>query len=214
MELDHVLFAVAEPAAAAEEFESRYGLGSVPGGRHDGWGTANRIVPLGDAYLELVAVVEQDEAARSVFGRWVAGGHLGRPLGWAVRTVRLDAIAQRLNLTVSPGSRPISGGGLLRWRMAGIEQAAAEPMLPFFIERVPGAAFPGRAVVRHRAGATRITQVIVEGDLGRISRWLGSHSLPILVRPGSPALAQIVLATAAGPLVLGADSSRPSRGLS
>ena len=66
MELDHVLFAVADLAAAATEFESRYGLASVQGGRHDGWGTANRIVPLGDAYLELLAVVDEDEAASSV----------------------------------------------------------------------------------------------------------------------------------------------------
>jgi hypothetical protein len=135
MELDHVLFAVADLAAAATEFESRYGLGSVQGGRHDGWGTANRIVPLGDEYLELVAVVDEDEAASSVFGRWVASGHSGRPLGWAVRTNGLDTVVQRLNLTVRPGSRPTSDRGLLHWRMAGIEQAAAEPMLPFLLHR-------------------------------------------------------------------------------
>jgi Glyoxalase-like domain len=207
MELDHVLFAVADLAAAATEFESRYGLGSVQGGRHDGWGTANRIVPLGDEYLELVAVVDEDEAASSVFGRWVASGHSGRPLGWAVRTNGLDTVVQRLNLTVRPGSRPTSDRGLLHWRMAGIEQAAAEPMLPFFIERGSGGAFPGRTAVPHPAGATGIAQVTVNGDPGRISLWLGNHSLPILVRPGSPAVAQIVVSTAAGSLVLSTDSS-------
>ena len=46
MELDHVLIAVAELEAAAREIEGRYGLTSVEGGRHAGWGTANRIVPL------------------------------------------------------------------------------------------------------------------------------------------------------------------------
>ena len=52
-----------------------------------GWGTANRIVPLGEAYLELVTVVDDPEAAQSPFGRWVAeaGPTLAEPLGWAVR---------------------------------------------------------------------------------------------------------------------------------
>jgi hypothetical protein len=42
--------------------EGRYGLASIEGGRHPGWGTANRIIPLGDAYIELVTVVDDEEA--------------------------------------------------------------------------------------------------------------------------------------------------------
>ena len=45
-------------AAAAREIEARHGLASIEGGRHPGWGTANRIVPLGSSYLELVAVID------------------------------------------------------------------------------------------------------------------------------------------------------------
>ena len=80
LELDHVLIAVADLAAAARELEVRHGLASVEGGRHPGWGTANRIVPLGDTYLELIAVVDEAEAAESPFGRWVAAAQPG-PLG-------------------------------------------------------------------------------------------------------------------------------------
>jgi hypothetical protein len=71
-----------------------------------GWGTANRIVPLGDTYLELVAVVDQAEAKRSAFGSWVAAasGAVARPLGWAVRTDALDEVASRLELSVATGS--------------------------------------------------------------------------------------------------------------
>ena len=47
MKLDHLLIVVADLHAAVAEFESRYGLASVAGGRHTGWGTANRIVLLG-----------------------------------------------------------------------------------------------------------------------------------------------------------------------
>jgi hypothetical protein len=55
LELDHILIAVADLAAAGHEIEERHGLASIEGGRHPGWGTANRIVPLGDAYNVLVA---------------------------------------------------------------------------------------------------------------------------------------------------------------
>jgi hypothetical protein len=74
MEVDHVLIAVDDLEAAAKEVEERYGLASVEGGRHQGFGTANRIVPLGETYLELVAVVDDEEAAASGFGSWVRGG--------------------------------------------------------------------------------------------------------------------------------------------
>ena len=74
MELDHVLIAVTNLEAAAREFETRHRLSSVEGGRHLAWGTANRIVPLGSSYIELIAVVDEAVAGDSAFGRWVAGG--------------------------------------------------------------------------------------------------------------------------------------------
>ena len=180
----------------------------IEGGRHPGWGTANMIVPLGDAYLELVAVADPAEAAGSPFGRWVAAAQAGpaRPLGWAVRTERLDDVAHRLGLTVSAGSRAGRDGGLVRWRLAGIERAAAEPSLPFFIEWQPGTLLPGRAPATHRAGAVRIAGLELTGDAERLAAWLGSHRLPVSVRPGAPALASVVLTGAAGEIVLGADA--------
>ena len=205
MELDHVLIAVADLRAAAAAFESLYGLTSVEGGRHVGWGTANRIVPLGDAYLELIAVVDWDEAAGSAFGQWVASGQAGQPFGWAVRTDELDEVVQRLDLNVRPGSRPTADGGVLRWRIAGIEQAASEPFLPFFIEWAPGGLFPGWTAVHHKAGAAEITQLIVSGDPDRLSVWLGTLPLAIVVSAGSPQITQVIITTAAGPLVLGAN---------
>ena len=40
MELDHVLIPLADLSGAVSEFEGRYGLVSVEGGRHADWGTA------------------------------------------------------------------------------------------------------------------------------------------------------------------------------
>jgi Glyoxalase-like domain len=207
LELDHVLIAVSDLAAAAREIEARHGLASIEGGRHPGWGTANRIVPLGETYLELVAVVDESEAAQSPFGRWVAGVHpkLAQPLGWAVRTHQLDDVARRLGLTVEAGSRAGRDGQLVRWRLTGIEQAAAEPSLPFFIEWAHGTSLPGRAHTTHRAGAVRIAKLQLDGDTDRLTAWLGSHRLPITVRPGAPAVASILLTRALGEIVLDAN---------
>ena len=207
LKLDHVLIVVSDLAAAAREMEARHGLAAIEGGRHPGWGTANWIVPLGDTYLELVAVVDEAEAAQSTFGRWVAGVHPrpAQPLGWAVRTHRLDDVARRLGLTVHPGSRAGRDGRLVRWRLAGLEQAAADPSLPFFIEWAHGTSLPGRAPATHRAGAVRIAELQLGGDADRLNAWLGDHRLPITVRAGGPAVAGILLTGAAGKIALDAS---------
>jgi hypothetical protein len=204
LELDHVLIAVTDLAAAAEEVEARYGLVSVEGGRHSGWGTANRIVPLGAAYLELIAVVDETEAADSAFGTWVAhaGPSLPRPLGWAVRTNSIDEIAPRLGLAIVSGSRKTPGNQLLKWQLAGIEEAAAEPSLPFFIEWGKGTPLPGRTLASHPAGAVRIEKLELYGDVERLTAWLGPHRLPINVHEGEPAVARVVLAADSGEIVL------------
>jgi hypothetical protein len=205
LELDHVVIAVAELDAAASELEARHGLTSVEGGRHAGWGTANRIVPLGGTYLELIAVVDEDEAAGSVFGRWIADGlrsGSGRPLGWVARTDRIDAVADRLGLTVSSGSRPAADGRQLSWRLAGAEQAAAEPALPFFVEWGEGTPLPGRIPATHPAGDVRLAGIRVSGDPKRVERWLSAeHGLPITVTPGTPAVTGVLLETREGQLV-------------
>jgi hypothetical protein len=195
---------VSDLPRAAQEIEARYGIASIEGGRHPDWGTANRIVPLGQAYLELVAVVDAAKAAKSAFGRWVAGVRpkLAQPLGWAVRTDELDAVARRLGLTVHAGSRAAPGGERLRWRSVGIDQAAAEPSLPFFIEWAQGTPLPGRADATHPVGRVGIALLELIGDADRLAAWLGDHALPIAVHSGTPAVVSIVLAGAAGEIVL------------
>jgi hypothetical protein len=211
VELDHVLIGVTDLDAAARDVEARYGLASVEGGRHPAWGTANRIVPLGTSFLELVAVIDEAAAAGSSFGRWVASGASrdGRPIGWVVRTGggELDAIADRLDLSPKSGSRVTPSGDTLRWRVAGIDEAAAEPALPFFIEWGTGVRQPGTADGRHPAGPAAITRLLLDGDPDRVAGWLGEHTLPIVVRPGRPGVAGVVISTAAGEVVIGAETA-------
>ena len=179
--IDHVILPVLDLANEAAGLQERYGLTSVEGGRHPGWGTANRIIPLGDMYLELVAVVDDDTARTSAFGRWIASAIPGRPLGWAVRTDSIDAIGRRLGLPVVPGSRVAPGGALLTWLSVGLDIVVREPGLPFFIQWGDGVPLPGALAVRHRGGPATLKLLSVAADRERLSDWLGDHDLPIAV---------------------------------
>ena len=207
--IDHVLLATSDLATAGRALSDRYGLRSVAGGRHPAWGTANWIVPVGDAYLELVTLVDPLVAGRSAFGRWVASARPDglQPIGWAVRTQLLDAIASRHALLVEAGSRAAPSGQVLTWRLAGVEQAAAEPLLPFFIEWGDGTPHPSCALGAASNGAVEIARLELTGDIDRLRNWLGDATLPITVGAGPPALTRIVLATPDGEV--GIDSTFP-----
>jgi hypothetical protein len=200
MELDHVLIPLADLSRAVTEFEGRYGLLSVEGGRHADW------VPLGDSYLELIAVVDPAEASQSAFGRWVANARSARPLGWAVRTDDLAAVAGRLGLNVGSGSRLTAMGDLLSWRIAGVERAIAEPWLPFFIEWAARSRLPGRLDVEPPAGATGIKQLIIAGEPKRLSSWLDGHRLPATLADGGSGVIGVVLSARSGEIVVGSKS--------
>jgi Glyoxalase-like domain len=202
LELDHVIIAVGDLDAAADAFRHRYGLAAVGGGRHAAWGTANAIVPLGGAYIELITVVERAVAAASTFGRWVASGRDGRPIGWVVRTSALDTIAARLALEPTDGSRTTPDGRVLRWRTAGTEAAAAEPALPFFIEWGAEVDPPGRTPVTHPVGEVALDRLVVAGDAERLAAWTGDARLPVLVRPGEPAVLEVVLSAGGREIVI------------
>jgi hypothetical protein len=148
---------------------------------------------------------QQRPTAASDAGSPVAHPAPGRPLGWAVRTGQLDQLARRLGLTVHSGARVAPSGEVLRWRSAGIDQAAAEPSLPFFLEWAAGVRLPGTTAVVHPAAPAGISKLLLDGDPDRLAAWLGDHALPIVVRTGRPAVAAIVLATARGEVVLGAE---------
>ena len=202
-----MLIAVTNLAVAAREMEEHHGLASIEGGRHPGWGTANRIVPLGETYLELVAVIDAAEAKESVFGRWVSSGanSPGHPIGWAVRTDEIDEVGRRLGLTVRAGSRVTPTGGRLEWLAVGMEEAAADGSLPFFIKWGSRTPFPGHTPVKHPGGTPAITRILAHGDADRLSDWLDGNVLPLTVSPGDPMLAGIVLSRADREIVLGTD---------
>jgi len=85
--------------------------------------------------------------------------------------------------------------------------AAAEPSLPFFIEWDSGTRLPGRSTAQHLVGPAGISRLILDGDPGRLLRWLGSHQLPIAIRTGKPRLAALIVSTAAEDVVVGSRAN-------
>jgi hypothetical protein len=205
LRIDHIVYAVSDLDAAARRFREAFGLDSVAGGRHERWGTANRIVPLGDQYLELVAAVDRDVASAGGFGRTVmdradAGG------GWitlAAATDDLDGVAHRLGLEVSSGSRTRPDGEVVRWRMAGLDDSRREPWMPFFLAwDVADELHPGRARAGHGVRAERIAWVEVAGDAARLRAWLGDQERAIRLVDGEPAIRRVAVATSDGEIVI------------
>jgi hypothetical protein len=207
LRIDHAIYAVGDLDAAGDQIYEREGLASVPGGRHEGWGTANRIVPLGETYLELIAVVEDEEAESSDFGRAVLSSVAeDRPLlGWVVATDDIEGVAERLDLEVESKSRDRADGSTLRWRLAGLEAAMESGgVLPFFIEwEGPPEHHPGAAEVRHDADVKGIAWVeVCTDDEERLRDWLGDEAdLPVRVREGDPAVASVAIETDGGEVV-------------
>jgi hypothetical protein len=199
--LDHILIAVRDLDEAAEHLESEHGLTSYVGGSHPAWGTGNRIVPLGDFYVELIAVVDESTAATTDIGRWVAAGAGGRgaAIGWVVRPDDLDATAERLGIKAVAGSRERPDGTTLRWRMAGIERALAAPALPWFIDWEDRTTYPGAA---ETPVAARVVRIEVEGSSSGLEAWLGPHDLPLDVRDGTAGLVAVDIDGPRGALTL------------
>jgi hypothetical protein len=179
--IDHVIYAAADLDAAAARIEAELGLEIVEGGRHEGHGTRNRIVPLGGGYLELLGVADPQEAAGSDFGRGLLArlAHGGDGwLAWVVAVPDVGPVARRLQTTVTTLRRE----GLSA-RLTGVKEAMQEPLLPFFVSRDPGVADPGAG-----GEAGGITWIELAGDPVRLERWLDRTPLPVRVVEGAPAV--------------------------
>jgi hypothetical protein len=175
--IDHVIYATSDLDAAASRIESELGLTAAPGGRHEGHGTHNRIVPLGGGYLELMAVADPQEAAGSPIGSALQSRLADQGDGlfaWSVAVDDVNEVASRLGLPVTTVARE----GMTA-RLVGVAEALPNPVLPFFIERDEGVADPGGD-----ADAGGITWLEVAGDAEALDRRLDGADLQVTVVGG------------------------------
>lgn len=186
--IDHVVLAVRDLEASAARLWEEHGLRFTPGGRHAAWGTANMLAPLGEDYVELLGVVDEDVGRNTVLGRTLLelSADRDRWFSVCVATDRIEETAARLGLTVEPGGRARPDGTEVRWRGAGIEERGDDLSLPFFIDwDVPDGLHPGAAPAEHRIPVEGIAWAEVGGDRERLDEWLGDISVPIRVVDGA-----------------------------
>jgi catechol 2,3-dioxygenase-like lactoylglutathione lyase family enzyme len=202
LELDHVVVAVRDLDEAAARFEEDFGLTALPGGRHPGFGTANRIVPLGTSYVELMAIVDEDEPsafASLVTRTFESGEGLG---ALCLRTDDIEAVATRIGTPVATSGRTRPDGVQLRWKLAGLEQTLAQG-LPFFIQWDVGPGdHPGETAVTHRSGAGELLWVELGGDPDAIADRVGEHALDIRVTRGRSGVRAVGVGTPGGEIVI------------
>lgn len=172
--IDHVIICCAEPDAAALEIEAELGLRAGGGGRHDAHGTFNRLIWLGDSYVELMGVFDAELAAESWWGR-----HMIRTLdlapaayaGLALASDDLAADVDRFRGLGSPISDPVEGqrvradGEVVRWLIGRLPEPDPELGLVFVIEHDTAA-----AEWRPADRAARGSEVYPIGTAGRLAR--------------------------------------------
>ena len=144
--IDHLVIAVADPHAAAADLEAALGLAATGGGRHEKAGTFNRLIFLGDTYVELIGVWDRALAAANPIGAAVlAALDAGMPglVTWAISTDNARREVAALRAAGSPIGDPLPGerirpdGEAVRWHVA-IASPLATDRPPFLIEHEPG----------------------------------------------------------------------------
>jgi hypothetical protein len=196
--IDHLVIAVADPDEAVSALESSLGLASGGGGRHERLGTFNRLVWLGDTYLELIGVFDADLAAASWVGvptlRALASG--SGLATWAIATDGIEEDVEALRERGSDLAEPIPGervrpdGRIVRWRLSAPARLDRD-LPPFLIEHDPTAAewtFDDR--MARATGPARLTTLeIAVGDvsatIGRYLRTTGLRFRPSLSGGGA-----------------------------
>jgi Glyoxalase-like domain len=214
--VDHVLLPVADLDEGARRLRDQFGLESIAGGRHPNVGTANRIVPLGSQYLELIATVDPEEAAASLLGQ-----RMGRALkdgkkfvAWALRTQDLEAVRGKVQAAAGDlppmieGSRHRPDGQVLSWRTQDADSSPVPIAIPFVIEwRIPNGLYPGQAPAMHRGGVTTLRRVVVGArDPARVREQLqlllGNSDLYEVREAGADGVQKVVLEDEDGEIVI------------
>jgi catechol 2,3-dioxygenase-like lactoylglutathione lyase family enzyme len=135
--IDHIIIGVNNLEQAATLFSQKLGLAASGGGIHPTGGTANRIIVIGDTYLELIAVHIPEEAQQSTLDRLAI--HEGY-LNFVLASNDIEADSQMMTnrgtqiLGPTPGSLRAADGRTRGWSRTNIELPDLAQHYPFIIQ--------------------------------------------------------------------------------
>lgn len=135
--IDHIIIGMHDLEQATEQFWQKLGLVASGGGVHPTGGTANRIIVIGDTYLELIAVRAPDEAQSSMLDRLAKGeGYLNCVLASDDLAADADAMRQRGVSILGPkqGELRAADGKARGWSRVDVERPDLAQQYPFLIQ--------------------------------------------------------------------------------
>lgn len=159
--IDHLVIACDDPDAAAGELEAALGIVCTGGGRHELFGTRNRIAWLADgAYLELIGVTDAERANDSPVGAAalrLLEEHGGGFATYALRVDGLEEAAVTLRAggasfgPISHGTRTRDDGETVEWWTAFAAAPLGPTAPPFLIQHAYAGSEWDRAALAERA---------------------------------------------------------------
>ena len=135
--IDHIIIGVHSLEKAATQFSQKLGLAVSGGGIHPTGGTANRIIVIGDTYLELIAIHNPAEAQESTLKRLaIHEGYLNFVLASNDIVAESAAITNRgiQILGPTPGLLRAADGRTRGWSRTNIERLDMVQRYPFIIQ--------------------------------------------------------------------------------
>jgi catechol 2,3-dioxygenase-like lactoylglutathione lyase family enzyme len=178
--LDHIIIGVNDLEQATNIFSQKLGLAISGGGIHPSGGTTNRIIVIGDTYLELIAVRTPAEAQQSMLERLTRGdGYLNFVL--SSNDIEADTAAMALRgvsvIGPTPGQLKAPDGHTRGWSRTDVERPDLTQHYPFVIQhdsageerrfRLAGWSEPPR----HPLGAMKVlSAAIAVADLSEAAR--------------------------------------------
>jgi hypothetical protein len=208
MKIDHFMYAVADLDEGMASAEEAFGVAPAYGGSHEGLGTRNALLSLGDTYLEIIA----PDPAQSVESQMVTGMAAMSAGGLVTWAAQGDLVVTKglLEEAGIPSAGPVetrrrtADGGLLVWDLL-FPQAGGYGM-PFFID---WRASPHPATTTP-VGGEFVSFGISTPDAGDLAAVLAGLGLDVEVSEGDAEM-RVVIEGAKGLVEL--VSTKESRGL-
>jgi len=139
--LDHLVYGVPNLERAIGDFEERLGVAPVFGGRHEGLGTHNAILPLAnETYLELIASDPDGPVPNQPRPFGLDTLHRSRLVTWAARSRSIETDVECARERgfdpglVLPVSRKDPNGETLHWKLTLRREPFGDGLVPFLID--------------------------------------------------------------------------------